>query len=181
MNTIITLEQLKKYMEVTEGNETLLTSLLGVATTGINEYLGYDLEYQERKELFRDDIHNPIYVKYRPLREVLSVSLNDKEQKLFNHTERYIELDECINYTSCYCTGSKCYKFELKYNAGLKYGTDDIPENLIYLISLWILDLIEDMGKKRNVTSYKINDISYTYDKTKSNKENVFKFFRWFV
>ena len=112
---MINLERLSNYIEINSNTQTLLN----VAMARINDVLGYDLEYQLRKETIQSNKVNPIYVSYRPLEEVVSVKINGIEQDVFKSDSRGIELVKTRRYDSCYCKGDRCYTYEIEYYAGL--------------------------------------------------------------
>ena len=181
MVSIITLEQLKKHMDISPEDEEQMLNLLGVVTSMINNELGYDLNYQIRSEKYKEDKFNPIYVRCRPLDKVEHFKINEVEQVVYKTTTRYIELDECMNYTSCYCKGNRCYRYDISYWAGIKFGTDDVPEDLIYYIALLLSDMLGELSGEDKYSSYKIDDIAYTFKETK-HKKTLFDYLRrWFL
>jgi len=95
---MINLGQLSNYITINENTQ----MLLNVAMARINDVLGYDLEYQLRKEKIQSNkVINPIYVSYRPLGTVVSVKINGVEQDVFKSDSRGIELVKTRRYDSC--------------------------------------------------------------------------------
>jgi hypothetical protein len=171
---MINLERLSNYIEINSNTQTLLN----VAMARINDVLGYDLEYQLRKEKIQSNKVNPIYISYRPLEEVVSVKINGIEQDVFKSDSRGIELVKTRRYDSCYCKGDRCYTYELEYYAGLR--SDNISEAFIYDIANLIRDLESELSGDSNITNYKINDISYNFDKTNIASKISNIVYRWF-
>ena len=108
---MINLGQLSNYITINDNTQTLLN----VAMARINDVLGYDLEYQLRKEKIQSNKVNPVYITYRQLGTVVSVKINGVEQDVFRSDSRGIELVKAKRYDSCYCKGDRCYTYELEY------------------------------------------------------------------
>ena len=81
-------------------------------------------------------------------------------------------------YDSCYCKCDKCYTYELEYYAGL--GDDNISEAFIYDVANLIKDLESELSGDSNITNYKINDISYNFDKPNITSKISNIVYRWF-
>ena len=171
---MINLGQLSNYIKINDNTQTLLN----VAMARINDVLGYDLEYQLRTEKIQSNKVNPIYISYRPLGTVVSVKINGVEQDVFKSDSRGIELVKTKRYDSCYCKGDKCYTYEVEYYAGL--GDDNISEAFIYDVANLIKDLESELSGDSNITNYKINDISYNFDKPNIANKISNIVYRWF-
>ena len=126
-------------------------TLLNVAMARINDVLGYDLEYQLRTEKIQSNKVNPIYISYRPLDKVVSVKINGVEQDVFKSDSRGIELVKTKRYDA-----------------------------FIYDVANLIKDLESELTGDSNITNYKINDISYDFDKPNIASKISKIVYRWF-
>ena len=171
MEAIITVRQYEKLtnQKLEENKKEFVKVLINVVSDMIESHIGYDLEKQDRTEIIQKNIKiNRFWVKYPPINSVISVSINEKDVK----TEDYINTTKKIELTDYFCSGcNNCTftaedKIILRYNSGFVFGDNgDVPYDLQYYVVMMIRDLmlLQEDPDMQKYSSYKINDIAYTY------------------
>ena len=147
-------------------NDIYLDIVWGRLTT----VFGYELDLQDREEEKLGTDIPVLYLNYRPVRELIKISINKTEEVLDEfeiYKERAIKyiggcfrasgFDNCVN--SLVVGYDALVKAE--YSAG--YTVDDFPHDLLYACVLMYRNLEFNNSSKGNLKGYKISDISYTF------------------
>lgn len=135
----------------------------------IENLIGYSIEKSEKTEKILGIDKNLLYLTRRPVAEVSSVTIDNKDIPFeWSENQNYIMLNEII------C----CNMFvEVTYTAGY----DELPNDLILLIGNLIKNEMA-LSNSNGMKSYKIKDIAYTWIDGLENDElftekvfNIFK------
>lgn len=159
---LVTVSDYEKIKGLTLADEekAKVETLLNVAVSQIEEMLGYSLEKQETTEKY--DLNRFIYLNCRPVVEVKKV-----EPDIGYETEKnFIEI---LKYRDCPC----CCKNE-SVKISYTFGYETLPEWLKYELIGIVDSFIDEMSNESKLTSYKIDDISYSYrDYSQKKSEKI--------
>ncbi len=153
---------------LTGSTDALITELIICATSLIDNYLGFSLWEQERKDRFVGSNRNIYFTKYTPIKEILSLTWNERNTPSctgdMTTGSVFYELDEGIltsDYRFC-----RYKKYILKYVAGfleipedIKTATKILVANLSQQIDTGNInnpEMNQSMGKLDNVLTYGI-------------------------
>ena len=147
---LITIEDYKKITGKTLADEELakVDTLLKVTISYIENMLGYSLNEETVKEI--REYRKRIYLSYRPVVEIQSVSIDKK----WREGHDYIEFPK---FKDCPCR-TETEEVEIIYVKGYK----ELPDWLKFEIIGLIEDLSDSMEETGKYTSYKIDDIAYS-------------------
>lgn len=147
---LITIEDYQKLTGKTLADEELakVDTLLKVTISYIENMLGYSLNEETVKEI--REYRKRIYLSYRPVVEIQSVSIDKK----WREGHDYIEFPK---FKDCPCR-TETEEVEIIYVKGYK----ELPDWLKFEIIGLIEDLSDSMEETGKYTSYKIDDIAYS-------------------
>ena len=160
---LITIDDYKKYYEVQSGQDDLITNLLTVALEYIENILGYTLEVSSRYEKL--ECSPRIYLMCRPVISIESVKARNTEVPFeFIQGNSFIDIE--LEFCACGTAYSYLY---ITYTAGYT----ELPEFIKYMICSLVQSLLDSMeDESRKYTSYKINDIDYSFRDFASEKQD---------
>ena len=172
---LITIDDYKKYYDVKDGQDDLVTNLLTVSLQYIESILGYKLETASRSE--KVDYSTRIYLMCRPVKSIESVKTILTGDVAYEFLEGNNFID--INDKHCACGTCPDYIY-ITYTAGY----DELSELIKYLICSLVQSLLDSMeDESRKYTSYKINDIAYAFKNFASERQSevmtIIEALRW--
>lgn len=187
MNTIITPEELIKFSSsdlIIKDNVELLQFYCQVATDYVEELLGHSLKFGEVTEYLKGTNSTKLYLKKRPIKELKSVIINDNSIPLsdFIVHKEYIEYTKGmfkqgfdIKFPYLAMKTIKSDEIKVTYTGGFNYPSEEnkgnIPYDLKIALIMLINSLIHENSQLGNLTSYKIADISYTFEEKAQRDE----------
>lgn len=167
-----------------------------IATDYIENLVGISLEYGPCKEYLQGNNQRCLYLKKRPIRELVSIKINGILQ---NNSDFLVHKDKIKKIQGCFKQGFgidfpylamknlKNDLIEIEYIGGFIYPSNeqdgDVPWDLKLAIANLVSQLEFENSDKANLKSYKILDISYTFA-TQEEKSNTIsailkKYFSW--
>ncbi|EEY34211.1 hypothetical protein [Pseudoleptotrichia goodfellowii] len=181
MNSIITLKQYEKLTGETMEQEksSFIETLIRVASDMIESYIGYDLEKQDRTEIIQKKINiSRLWIKYPPINSVKNISINKKNigRQHYIHTTKKIEFTDYFCSCNCRCSFTFNDRIILEYNSGYKFGDDgNVPYDLQYYVAMLVksLFLLSQDDDAQKYSSYKINDIAYSYKENETFTKHI--------
>jgi hypothetical protein len=132
--------------------------------------LGYDPSFQANIEEIKEGINTRyLFMKRRPVITLNKVYLNENELELANFS---VYEDIAVKGIGIFTTADTIYSNVLgDYNSRLDYKIDydagytniTFPDSLIYAVSLMIQNTMNNSSEQGQLSSYKIDTISYTF------------------
>ena len=151
---------------------------LNQAWDTIIKILNYNPVHQIRSEKLRGNGTDKIYLDYRPVTEILELKVNGVKKDLPKFTERYIEL---MSLNGIYYTDNTLYNHDKADYIEVSYmgGYEIIPNDLLLASALIYQQGLKLSNNEGSIKSYKIGDISYTYeDKSSNDYMNILRPYR---
>lgn len=186
MNTLLTLEEFKLFNPSSSLSDMQIKMYLQLVTELVHEFAGVSLEEGEITENLKGNNSNVIYIKKRPISEIIEFSLNGQDYK--NNVSINLGSNGIVNNNGIFYQGqditepymasktTKSNKITVKYRGGFKYPTDEDQGNVPISLKMALAGLIEGMSNELTDTgklkSYSRDDVSYTFkDSMERNKE----------
>ena len=172
MNSIISVERYQELLgidNISLPQITNIQTLIKVVSDMIENILGYDLELQDRTELINKNIRiNRLWVKCPPIDSITEIKINNKVIDAIDYqfTKLKIEFKDTFCDCNCGCTYTEKDTIELKYKSGYVFGDNgNVPYDLQYAVARMVQSLlmIQNDPDMIKYSSYKINDIAYSY------------------
>lgn len=167
-----------------------------IATDYIESLVGISLEYGPYKEYLQGNNQRCLYLKKRPVRELISIKINGLLQNNIDflvHKDRIENLQGefrqgfGVNFPYLAMKNLKSELIEIEYVGGFIYPSNeqdgDIPWDLKLAIANLVSQLEFENSDKSNLKSYKVLDISYTFatqeEKTNTISTILKRYFSW--
>lgn len=167
-----------------------------IATDYIESLVGISLEYGPYKEYLQGNNQRCLYLKKRPVRELISIKINGLLQNNIDflvHKDRIENLQGKfrqgfgVNFPYLAMKNLKSELIEIEYVGGFIYPSNeqdgDVPWDLKLAIANLVSQLEFENSDKSNLKSYKVLDISYTFatqeEKTNTISTILKRYFSW--
>lgn len=167
-----------------------------IATDYIESLVGISLEYGPYKEYLQGNNQRCLYLKKRPVRELISIKINGLLQNNIDflvHKDRIENLQGefrqgfGVNFPYLAMKNLKSELIEIEYVGGFIYPSNeqdgDVPWDLKLAIANLVSQLEFENSDKSNLKSYKVLDISYTFatqeEKTNTISTILKRYFSW--
>lgn len=166
-------EKIEKELSLAEGE--LSDFLLEAIWEYVVYYIGYNPMLGERKEKYKGNGTNVLYLNCRPIVSINEIKKNGIPIPVPTFSDEFIDL-----YTE---KGFEKSDFPLLYDGykvtddiDINYvaGHEKIPSLLLLAVICFITSIKSSLGDESNLKSYKINTIAYTF-KEFSEKNEEFK------
>ena len=183
MNTLLTVEEFKLFFPSSSLSDEQILMYCEIATELVHELAGISLEEGEITETLKGNNQNTLYVKKRPIKNIIEISSNKVGDLLSltvcNLSKTGVQKingifyqGQDINepYMASKTTTSEIVK--IKYLGGYKYP-DEVPKLLKYALAGLINGMINDNSEMGSLKSYSRDDVSYTF-MDKYERDNKF-------
>ncbi len=173
MNTLLTVEEFKLFYPFSSLTDEQILMYCQIVTELVHELAGVSLEEGEITETLVGNNQNTLYVKKRPIKNIIEISSNKTGDLLSltvcNLSKTGIQKTKGIFYqgqdiTEPYMASqtTKSEIVKIKYLGGYKYP-QEVPTLLKYALAGLINGMIEDNSEMGNLKSYSRDDVSYTF------------------
>lgn len=177
MNTLLTIEEFKILSPSTNLSDIQIQMYLEIMTETVHSLAGISLEEGEITESLKGNNQSILYLKKRPIKEILNISgnnnikLNDVTINLYKNG---VSLKRGIFYqgqdikeVGLAHQPTKSNLIEITYIGGYKYPTKDEKGNVPVSLKLALVGLInnytDNLSQEGKLKSYSRDDVSYTF------------------
>lgn len=173
MNTLLTVEEFKLFYPSSSLSDEQILMYCEIVTELIHELAGISLEEGEITETIKGNDQNTIYLKKRPVKQIIECGSN-KNDKLLSDVSINLYHTGITKNVGIFLQGqdikepylaSKTTKSEIvkiKYLAGYKYP-QEVPKILKFALAGLINGMVEDNSEMGSLKSYSRDDVSYTF------------------
>lgn len=194
-NLIITPEELIR-LSSSELDDEKAEIYANIATDYIENLIGVSIEEAPYKEYLEGNNQNVLYLKKRPVKDIISIKINGVPQNKNNFIvykdkiqskQKIFKQGFGINFPHIAMQNRKSDFIEIEYLGGFKfdskYGRGEIPWDLKLAIANLVSQLEFENSTNSNVKSYKVLDISYTFASAEEKNNTISsilkRYFSW--
>ena len=180
MNTLLTLEEFKILSPSSNLTDDQIQMYLEIMTETVHSLAGISLEEGEITESLKGNNQSTLYLKKRPVKDILNISGN-KNIKLTDITvnlyKNGVSLKKGIFYQGQDITEPKLAHqptksnfIDITYIGGYKYPSEnekgDVPASLKLALVGLINNYVDSLSQEGKLKSYSRDDVSYTFKDT---------------
>lgn len=189
MNTLLTLEEFKLFYPFSSLTDPQIKLYLEIVTELLHDMAGVSLEEGEITEILRGNNQNTLYIKKRPITQIIECSSN-KNNLLLNEITINLAKNGITRQRGIFLQGQDIHDpymasktttseiVKIKYIGGYKYPSDTEKGNVPTSLKYALAGLVDSLSggttgeQQDKLKSYSRDDVSYTFrDKMETDQK----------